>query len=76
MAGIWGCAGQLQKVLQAHKGPIFSLKWNRKGDLLLSGSVDKSAIVWEGKTGDVKQHFEFHSGRSRLSQGEYVLKYI
>jgi len=61
IARIWSKEGQLQKVLQAHKGPIFSLKWNRKGDLLLSGSVDKSAIVWEGKTGDVKQHFEFHS---------------
>ncbi len=55
-------AGQLLKVLQAHKGPIFSLKWNRKDELLLSGSVDKSAIIWDGKTGDVKQQFEFHSG--------------
>jgi WD40 repeat protein len=30
------------------KGPIFSLKWNKKGDYLLSGSVDKTAIIWAG----------------------------
>jgi transducin (beta)-like 1 len=29
--------------LNKHKGPIFSLKWNKKGDYLLSGSVDKTA---------------------------------
>ena len=45
-----------------HSGPIFSLKWNKKGDLLLSGSVDKTAIIWDGRTGEVKQQFEFHTG--------------
>jgi transducin (beta)-like 1 len=30
--------------------------------MLLSGSVDKTAIVWDAKTGEVKQQFEFHSG--------------
>lgn len=49
-------------MLSAHKGPIFSLKWNRQGDLLLSGSVDKTAIIWDGATGQVKQQFECHSG--------------
>lgn len=48
--------------LNKHKGPIFSLKWNKKGDYLLSGSVDKTAIVWDVKTGDWKQQFEFHTG--------------
>jgi transducin (beta)-like 1 len=48
--------------LERHKGPIFSLKWSKKGDMLLSGSVDKTAIVWDAKTGEVKQQFEFHSG--------------
>jgi len=27
----------------------------------LSGSVDKSAIIWDAKTGDVRQQFEFHT---------------
>ncbi len=56
------CAGDLKNTLHNHKGPIFSLKWNKKGDLLLSGSVDKTAIIWDGRTGEVKQQFEFHTG--------------
>lgn len=47
--------------LNKHKLPIFSLKWNRKGDYLLTGSVDRTAIVWDAKTGDVKQQFEHHT---------------
>ena len=49
-------------MLIRHKGPIFSLKWNKKGDYLLSGSVDKTAIVWDIKTGECRQQFEFHTG--------------
>ena len=52
----------MRNTLGNHKGPIFSLKWNKKGDLLLSGSVDKTAIIWDGRTGEVKQQFEFHTG--------------
>ena len=60
--------GELKNTLNNHRGPIFSLKWNRKGDLLLSGSVDKTAIIWDGRTGEVKQQFEFHTGgRTPLS---------
>lgn len=54
--------GELKNTLNNHRGPIFSLKWNKKGDLLLSGSVDKTAIIWDGRTGEVKQQFEFHTG--------------
>lgn len=49
-----------------HKGPIFSLKWNKKGDSLLSGSVDKTAIIWDAKTGAVKQQFQYHSGKKKF----------
>lgn len=56
------CPGELRNTLNKHKGPIFSLKWNKKGDFLLSGSVDKTAIVWDVKTGEWKQQFEFHAG--------------
>lgn len=52
----------MKNTLIKHKGPIFSLKWNKKGDFLLSGSVDKTAIVWDTKTWECKQQFEFHSG--------------
>jgi WD40 repeat protein len=59
-------AGELKNTLHNHKGPIFSLKWNRQGNLLLSGSVDKTAIIWDGRTGEVKQQFEFHTGAASL----------
>ena len=31
-------------------------------DSLLSGSVDRTAIIWDPATGDVRQQFEFHAG--------------
>ena len=55
-------AGKLKQTLDKHQGPIFALKWNKKGDLLLSGSVDKTAIVWDVKSGEPKQTFDFHTG--------------
>lgn len=61
LARIWSETGQLKNTLNRHKGPIFSLKWNKSGNYLLSGSVDKTAIIWDAKTGEVKQQFEFHS---------------
>ena len=48
--------------MKQHQGPIFSLKWNPKGSYLLSGSVDKTAIVWDAETGNLKQRFQFHQG--------------
>lgn len=59
---IMSLSGELVNTLNKHKGPIFSLKWNKKGDYLLTGSVDKTAIVWDIKTGEWKQQFEFHAG--------------
>ncbi|KAN0030504.1 hypothetical protein ACTA71_009143 [Dictyostelium dimigraforme] len=58
---IWNKNGNLIYVLEQHQAPIFSLKWNKKGNYLLSGSVDKTSIVWDVKTGGVKQQFEFHT---------------
>ena len=48
------------KTLTKHKGPIFSLKWNSSGKYLLSGSVDKTAIIWDARKGEVLQQFEHH----------------
>ncbi|MBA0677735.1 hypothetical protein Goari_019125, partial [Gossypium aridum] len=61
-ARIWTTTGDLRTTLSKHKGPIFSLKWNKKGDYLLTGSCDKTAIVWDVKAEEWKQQFEFHSG--------------
>ena len=43
--------GDLCTTLNKHQGPIFSLKWNKTGEYILSGSYDKSAIVWDASTG-------------------------
>ena len=54
--------GELVSTLNKHKGPIMSLKWNKKGNYLLSGSIDTTAVVWNVKSGESKQQFGFHSG--------------
>lgn len=61
IARIWSSKGDLQRTLQGHQGPIFSLKWNKSGEYLLSGAVDKRAIIWDAATGEAKQQFEFHT---------------
>ena len=50
------------KTLDQHSGPLLSLKWNKKGDCLATGSFDKTAIVWDPSSGEVKQQFSCHSG--------------
>ena len=51
--------GELKSTLSKHTGPIFALKWNKKGDYLLTGSVDQSAIVgmWRQKNGSNNLNF-------------------
>ena len=63
-ARIWDKEGRLQKTLIKHQGPVFALKWNKKGNYLLSGGVDKTTIVWDVQLGEVKQHFSLHSGKT------------
>lgn len=36
--------GNLASTLGQHKGPIFALKWNKKGNFILSAGVDKVAL--------------------------------
>ena len=37
--------GQLFSTLGQHKGPIFALKWNKKGNYILSAGVDKVCVL-------------------------------
>ncbi|KAK2080858.1 hypothetical protein QBZ16_000712 [Prototheca wickerhamii] len=48
-------------LLEGHSMGIFALRWNRRGDLLLSGSVDCSAVVWDARSGSVRCRTSFHS---------------
>lgn len=60
-ARIWNTDGHLVSTLGQHKGPIFALKWNKKGNYILSAGVDKTTIIWDAQTGQCNQQFSFHS---------------
>ncbi|XP_063698502.1 F-box-like/WD repeat-containing protein TBL1XR1 [Culicoides brevitarsis] len=60
-ARIWTTDGSLASTLGQHKGPIFALKWNKRGNYILSAGVDKTTIIWEASTGKCTQQFSFHS---------------
>ncbi|GIY63402.1 hypothetical protein CDAR_308161 [Caerostris darwini] len=60
LARIWTTEGRLASTLGQHKGPIFALKWNKKGNYILSAGVDKTTIIWEAATGQCTQQFAFH----------------
>ncbi|KAG7156154.1 F-box-like/WD repeat-containing protein ebi-like, partial [Homarus americanus] len=44
-ARIWMTDGRLASTLGQHKGPIFALKWNKKGNYILSAGVDKAMFL-------------------------------
>lgn len=60
-ARIWMTDGRLASTLGQHKGPIFALKWNKRGNYILSAGVDKTTIIWDASTGQCTQQFSFHS---------------
>jgi transducin (beta)-like 1 len=47
--------------LGQHKGPIFALKWNKKGNYILSAGVDRTTIIWDATSGLCDQQFSFHT---------------
>ncbi|XP_054743535.1 F-box-like/WD repeat-containing protein ebi [Anastrepha obliqua] len=60
-ARIWKTDGRLASTLGQHKGPIFALKWNKRGNFILSAGVDKTTIIWDASTGQCTQQFSFHN---------------
>lgn len=38
---MWSKDGELNTMLVRHSGPIFALKWNSKGNYIVTGGVDK-----------------------------------
>ena len=61
-ARIWTEKGELKHILAKHQNPIFSLKWNRAGTILLTGGVDQLTIAWDPFNGEAQQTFAHHSG--------------
>jgi len=60
-ARIWSSDGNLANTLGQHKGPIFALKWNKKGNYILSAGVDRTTIIWDANSGHCEQQFTFHT---------------
>ncbi|CAF0996889.1 unnamed protein product [Adineta ricciae] len=60
-ARIWSSDGNLASTLGQHKGPIFALKWNKKGNYILSAGVDRTTIIWDANSGHCEQQFAFHT---------------
>jgi len=60
-ARIWSSDGNLVSTLGQHKGPIFALKWNKKGNYILSAGVDRTTIIWDANSGHCEQQFAFHT---------------
>uniref|UniRef100_A0A914WG50 Uncharacterized protein n=1 Tax=Plectus sambesii TaxID=2011161 RepID=A0A914WG50_9BILA len=60
-ARVWTTDGRLRYTLGAHKGPIFALKWNQRGDYILSAGVDKTTIIWDPTKGTQIQQFNYHT---------------
>ncbi|CAF1405261.1 unnamed protein product, partial [Didymodactylos carnosus] len=60
-ARIWSTDGTLVSTLGQHKGPIFALKWNKKGNYILSAGVDRTTIIWDSSSGSCEQQFSYHT---------------
>lgn len=54
--------GSLQRVIKVHGGPVFTLRWSKRGDLVITGSADTGTKVLDANTWTVKQTFTPHEG--------------
>lgn len=52
----------LRRTLEGHRGAVNSLALDGKGELLISGSDDKTVKLWEFRTGKLLRTLEGHSG--------------
>ncbi|KAJ3124293.1 hypothetical protein HK100_011293 [Physocladia obscura] len=59
---IWQKSGELKHTLARHTSTVFTLKFNRKGDLLGSASADSTVMIWDTVSGDLRQQFQCHEG--------------
>jgi len=48
--------------LKGHTGEIVSLNFNAEGDKILTGSFDKTAMIWDPRTGECIHILDEHIG--------------
>ncbi|XP_029174304.1 F-box-like/WD repeat-containing protein ebi isoform X5 [Nylanderia fulva] len=59
-ACIWTTDGRLVSTLGQHEGPIFLLRWNKRGNYILGDGSDKTIIIWDVESKKCIQQFSFH----------------
>ncbi|XP_016992009.2 F-box-like/WD repeat-containing protein ebi [Drosophila rhopaloa] len=58
---IWKTDGRLVSTLHQQKGPIFSVKWSKCGNYILTAGYDQTTIIWDTTTGQSIQQFAVHN---------------
>src|SRR5438105_945084 len=53
------------QTLEGHAGSVLSVAFSHDGQLLASGSVDKTVKLWDPTTGELRQTLEGHSDSVR-----------
>lgn len=61
----YGITGIHTPVLSGHVRPVGSLAFSSDGSLLISGSYDKTIVLWDVQTGRFETAFSGHTGRVR-----------
>ena len=72
-----GLTGELINRMAGHSSPVLKIAYSASGELLVSGDEKSQLILWDGYTGQPKQHFSSHSGHLILDlyfsgEDEYV----
>lgn len=58
---LWDNQGAPKVLLNDHQGPVFSVKWNKSGTLLLTAGHDTRAIIWNAVSGAVVKSLKTHT---------------
>ena len=53
--------GKVHSTLKGHEGELVSLHFNADGDMILTGSFDKTAIIWDARIGEPVHRLEGHT---------------
>ncbi len=58
---LWDNMGAPERILAEHQGPVFSVKWNKAGTLILTAGHDTRTLVWDAQSGELKMSAKNHS---------------
>ncbi|MEM9326299.1 MAG: caspase family protein [Bacteroidota bacterium] len=59
---VWDAqSGALRLNIEAHRQPIFEVKWSNDESMLVTGSWDGTAKVWDSQTGQRLQYLDFNN---------------